>query len=192
MEIITDDINKYNKDWWDRFYQFLEHQESEDEAESHKVVAGIIGNGSVIEIGCGEGHFIKYVKGKYVGIDLSEIVINRNKQKFPDKEFYAIDFENFKTNEHFDYAVAFEVFEHLPEPQKLVKKMLELSNCAIIVLPYGIYGKLVVEYDRSLLQPLGATEYHYATYTEEDIKKMFPTALVFRINERKLAFMIKK
>lgn len=182
MEIISKDFNNYNEDWWNTLYKKHTHVSSAAEISNHQDVAKIIGNGSVIDFGCGHGYFSEYVQGKYLGVDWSEEGINKARHLFKDKDFIVANFKDIKPEVEgkFDYAVAFEIFEHLENPKELVEKMLEVANVAIFALPRDNYSELTANSDKPLLTQLGIEhqDYHYANYSKEDLLEMFPTAEV--------------
>lgn len=84
-----------------------------------------------LDIGCGHGILCKRFK-KYVGIDVSDYIINRNKKKYPGIEFYSSDIIDItpKYFEHFDIVISIDVLEHLPknEIEKYLKKISEIET----------------------------------------------------------------
>lgn len=68
-----------------------------------------------LDIGCGHGILCKRFK-KYVGIDISDYVIDRNKENFHEIEFYALDILALHQQAFsgFDLVLAIDVLEHLP------------------------------------------------------------------------------
>lgn len=179
VKVISPYFENYNDKWWDTLYQRHTHVSSASEISNHEDVAQIIGSGSVIDFGCGHGYFSEYVQGEYLGLDWSKEGIKKAQELFPNKAFIAIDFRNFYYKQgKFDYAVAFEIFEHLENPKELIEKMLEVANVAIFALPRDHYSETTANSDKPLLTQLGIEhqDYHYANYSQEDIKEMFPNA----------------
>lgn len=191
MKIITKDFHKYDSNWWDKLYQAHTHQESDTERSNHLDAQAIIGDGSVIDFGCGHGYFSKYVKGDYLGIDWSPEGIKKAKEMNPGRQFYVADVLNLPVgiNRQFDYAVAFEIFEHLEEPKKLVENMLKHAPTAIFCFPKGDFSEITAKNDAGLLTNVGIHDhdYHYANYYKEDILEMFPNA---EIIEKEIDFMV--
>ena len=93
---------------------------------------------SILDLGCGEGTRLNLLvtQGRGVGIDISSKAISLAKEKYPDFDFRVGDLEKlpFK-NKSFDLVYSAFVFEHLDNPEKVIKE-------AIRVLTPG--GKLVV------------------------------------------------
>lgn len=182
MEIISKDFHKYNEEWWNTLYSKHTHVSSDTEIKNHEEVSIIIGDGSVIDFGCGHGYFSQYVNGRYLGIDWSEKAIEKARELFKEKDFISANFKDVSPNVEgtFDYAVAFEIFEHLEDPKELISKMLEFAPVAIFALPKDNYSQQTADSDKPLLSSLGIqdTDYHYANYSKEDITSMFPNAEV--------------
>ena len=181
VTVISKNFGNYDNKWWDTLYERHTHVSSASEISNHEEVAKIIGNGSVIDFGCGHGYFSEYVLGNYVGVDWSKEGIKKAQEMFPNKEFIAQKFQDYKLSKistKFDYAVAFEIFEHLENPKELIEKMLEVANVAIFALPRDHYSEQTANSDKPLLTQLGIEhqDYHYANYSQEDIKEMFPNA----------------
>lgn len=189
MKIITTDFHKYDSSWWDKLYQAHTHQESDTERSNHLDAQAIIGNGSVIDFGCGHGYFSKYVKGDYLGIDWSPEGIAKAKQMFPGREFQVADVRTFSTDKQFDYAVGFEIFEHMEDAKGLVENMLKHAPVAIFAFPKNEYSEITAHNDHGLLDNVGIHDhdYHYANYYKEDILEMFPNA---EIIEKEIDFMV--
>lgn len=189
MKIITTDFHKYDSNWWDKLYQAHTHQESDTERSNHLDAQAIIGDGSVIDFGCGHGYFSKYVKGDYLGLDWSPEGIKKAQQLNPGKTFIVADALSYDAGRQFGYAVAFEIFEHLEEPKKLVENMLRHALVAIFCFPKGDFSEITAKNDQGLLNNVGIHDhdYHYANYYKEDILEMFPNA---QIIEKEIDFMV--
>lgn len=209
MKIITTDFHKYDSNWWDKLYQAHTHQESDTERSNHLDAQAIIGDGSVIDFGCGHGYFSKYVKGDYIGLDWSPEGLAKAKGMFPEqhpqrdgkyRKYFIFDVakesnpifeawydEYYKKD--FDYAVAFEIFEHLENPKFLVDTMLQYAPTAIFCFPKGDFSEITAKNDQGLLNNVGIHDhdYHYANYYKEDILEMFPNA---QIIEKEIDFMV--
>jgi ubiquinone/menaquinone biosynthesis C-methylase UbiE len=89
---------------------------------------------SVVDLGCGTGHFLKAIKDKRkncecTGLDFSSWMMTTLKQERPDITWVKGDV--LKTNlpdESFDYVLSFEVLEHVDEPTKLIAEMARLCK----------------------------------------------------------------
>lgn len=89
--------------------------------------------GSVLDVGCGEGRFLKYLKQvrpdlKLYGIDKSEVAISKIKALGIDGN--TIDLDNFSDlglQGRFDNVVVMELIEHLANPEQLLKELKSLN-----------------------------------------------------------------
>ncbi|MEI6529681.1 MAG: methyltransferase domain-containing protein [Candidatus Falkowbacteria bacterium] len=167
--IITDDISKYDKFWWEKFYTDFGHHNNAEELNTFAVAGEIVGDKSVIDVGCGEGEASLYFKN-YKGIDWSQVAMKRANERFGNK-FTCGDIKDIK--DHFDYALFSQVFEHLENPKEYVEKIKKIADKVIVILPNGDIGKIIVDNDRNYLKPMEDVDYHYATYNEQDIRDMF-------------------
>lgn len=97
-------------------------------------------NGKLLEIGCGGGFFLKWAE-KYwdtYGIDISEYAILRARKKLKKTNLIIGDINNLTSyykNNYFDIIVAFDVFEHLKEPDFVLNKILKIiKNSGIFII----------------------------------------------------------
>jgi 2-polyprenyl-3-methyl-5-hydroxy-6-metoxy-1,4-benzoquinol methylase len=92
---------------------------------------------SVLEIGCGDGVLIKYLKlpqnVSYTGYDVVESILEKNKVLFPD---YSFENKNIETEDFpcFDLILCKDVFIHLPNKKiiSMIKKIKSHCKWAII------------------------------------------------------------
>ena len=168
-KIITDDISKYNTEWWEKFYSKYGHHNTEEELETFKLASEIVGDKSIIDVGCGEGEASQYFKD-YTGIDWSKTVIDRAKSKYVGL-FFNCDIDDIK--EHYDYALLSQVMEHLENPSEYIAKIKKVADKVIAIIPNGEIGKTIVDNDKNYLKEMVDVDYHYATYTKEDIDELF-------------------
>lgn len=92
---------------------------------------------SVLDLGCGNGRFLTYLKdegikiNKYVGVDNSKILLNIAKKENPESEFLDLDLNTMewskKVKGNFDLIVCFGVMHHI-ESFQLRKNILESSE----------------------------------------------------------------
>lgn len=98
----------------------------------------------VLEIGCGLGGFAKILQEKgcdVVASDISVFIIKKAKKLNPNIRFSVVDIESKdKKNDHgYDIVFAFEVLEHLSNPQKALqnlKRKLKTGGILIFTTPY--------------------------------------------------------
>lgn len=103
-------------------------------------------NGSgkkVLEIGCGIGAFAKILDERGFNVtatDISSYIIKKAKKNLPYIDFQILDIEKVaKNRDEFDYIFAFEVLEHLKNPEQAIDntyKMLKKGGILIFSTPY--------------------------------------------------------
>lgn len=83
-----------------------------------------------LEIGCNQGYNLNaiqelYPKAEYYGIDINDEAINFGKNKYPNINFIQNDIEklNFSQN-NFDYILLPDILEHLTQPEKILKYLI--------------------------------------------------------------------
>lgn len=101
----------------------------------------------VVDIGCGEKPYQKYVSANsYIGIDV-EVSGRNNDTKLPDLYY---DGENLPfENDSIDFILCTEVLEHCLEPEKIVSEMhrcLKPNGIAFITVP-SMWGEHEMPYD---------------------------------------------
>ena len=99
----------------------------------------------VLEVGCGLGGFAKILEEKGCNVsasDISAFMIENAKKLNPNVKFSVVnielDAEKYKDNEY-DIIFAFEVMEHLVNPQKALqnlKRKLKKNGLLIFTTPY--------------------------------------------------------
>lgn len=94
---------------------------------------------SILDIGCGTGILYEILKEeklecKYVGIDLSESMIEVGKKRYPGIDLQVMDSENldFK-DKSFDIVFMRSVLHHLPHPVKAIQEMSRVSRGVVLI-----------------------------------------------------------
>lgn len=89
----------------------------------HTLVSnGLKRNSTVLEVGCGNGLLTKYIadyvkNGKVYGVDISEITINANNEKYKNVAnlyFACNNMEQYKDTNTYDFIIFPDVLEHIP------------------------------------------------------------------------------
>jgi len=118
--------------------------------------------GNLLDVGCGDG-FISCLLAKKSfevrGIDLEDEGIRLSQKKCPSVGFEVKDV--FDINERFDYLLASEVIEHLPNPEEFLQKIKDFFRKeALITTPTKDYYK----------EP---DSYHYREYNIYEFESLF-------------------
>ena len=96
---------------------------------------------SVVDIGCGEGSFLKEMiklinVKKAVGTDISYFILKQAQKNNPDMDFFRSDSENlpFK-NDEYELSTIIDVLEHVPNPEKMIQEARRVSKYVLIKVP---------------------------------------------------------
>jgi len=98
---------------------------------------------SFIEIGCGDGSFMKYAKGRVpriLGVEPSNRFAAEAVRQGFEVTIGYVSSDKLLTEEKFDSFASRQVFEHLPDPLDVligIRKMLNPGAVGLIEVPYG-------------------------------------------------------
>ncbi len=87
--------------------------------------------GKILDVGCGTGLFCKYVEDFYVGIDISEGMIEKCKERCENVIIADADYLPFKDGA-FELCVSFTVLQDLPKPERAINEMIRVCKRIII------------------------------------------------------------
>jgi SAM-dependent methyltransferase len=81
----------------------------------------------ILEIGAGMGALYSYLTeiglNSYTGLELDSDAVRFCNNYFKTKSFQNLSFEEFTTTRKYDYVFAFEVLEHLSDPEQCIDKI---------------------------------------------------------------------
>lgn len=124
-------------------------------------------NGDLLDIGCGEGRGLHYLRDKvnsYTGIDKNPIVLEGLRKQYPDDRFLQMNIPPFAGLEDntFDTAVSFQVVEHIDNDVKYVEeihRVLKPGGMAILSTP-------------NIKMSLTRNPWHVREYTYQEFEKL--------------------
>ncbi|MEF3279761.1 MAG: class I SAM-dependent methyltransferase [Elusimicrobiota bacterium] len=126
----------------EEFYNSLQRFEwyYMDDKEEYRYSAKYVNlQDTVLEIGCGRGAFIQYIRPKkYIGIELNKKAINTGREKGIDIREESIEEFSKKNVENFNIVVCFQVLEHVFNPRSFLEsalKTLKQNGLLIISVP---------------------------------------------------------
>lgn len=104
--------------------------------------------GSLLEIGCGEGHQTGYfarLSDQQYGIDISPQAIDRAKARLPQAHFAAVDLSAQPWGEQrhrFDLVTACEVLYYLSDPAATLRRMRDLGRGGLVTIFAPACGRI--------------------------------------------------
>ncbi len=139
-------------------------------------------NISVMDIGCGGGHFLKALENKNIrgiGYETSRVLSNLGKKMLKKNKIFNSDFENIyrivANNKNYNTVSLIEVLEHLTEPHKLLDAFKK-SSAKFLYISVPLFSLSV--------------------FIENSFKKVFPRQLggghTHLYTEKSLNFLAKK
>lgn len=115
----------------------------------------------ILEVGSGIGGVFNFIqKGKYdtyVGLEMDKNAMKFANAHFKVDKFKNISLEKYKTSSKFDFVLAFEVLEHLDNPNESIKKIyriLDQKGVFVGTSPYPFQKNVLAdETHRYVLHP---------------------------------------
>jgi len=110
---------------------------------------------SVLDVGCASGRFIELIRlynktCQYTGIDLVPESIEIGRQDYSDADFNVASGLDFETDKKFDLVNATGVFQHEPEFEVLLQRMIDWSrNYVLFDIKVATIDEHLVDIDRA-------------------------------------------
>ena len=122
-------LRNFENEYWNKKIQRISFR--------HRAAFKLMKKGSVLDLGCGDGLFLKMLKDKGiegVGLEISEIAIEKAKDRGLNvKEFdFAVTKLPFADNS-FETVVLLDVIEHLYQPEKVLKEAHRVSKRYLVI-----------------------------------------------------------
>lgn len=104
--------------------------------------------GSILELGCGEGHQSRHLArlgDRLHGVDVSAQAIERARRRIPDAQFAVADIfsQPWATDRHrFDLVTACEVLYYLSDPAATIERMRQLGRNGLVTFFAPAAGRI--------------------------------------------------
>jgi SAM-dependent methyltransferase len=133
---------RVNEDLYDRFWGDCPDFSRYNPGARHRrrIIARMLRDvprGRLLDVGCGDGELLLWLSrelpgmGPLAGADLSSETVKRNRERFPELEFHALDVATAALEQTFDIVVCSEVVEHIED------RRAAFQNLAAMVAPGG-------------------------------------------------------
>ena len=189
---------------------YLHEDRYEGPKEIFKFIAGMLDGklsttGKMLDVGCATGELIFFLKKKFpgfsfTGIDVSESLIQRAKEKIPSEKFVCSDIltKPFKSREKFDVVFCIGVLSILDEIDVPLKNLLSCVKGDGTLIVAGMFNDEPIDI---LMRYKPAAEESskwltgwntFSTYSYERILKSMPYDLELEWSGFRMPYQIKK
>lgn len=167
----------YNKHYFENAL-YKGHRNSQRDMARKKLITSLKTSGSLLEIGSGEGYLLALLEDtfKTTGIEISQYAAQYSQKIVKTSAILNTPIENLNLGtKKFDVILAFNVFEHMPDPYTEINKIaaaLKKDGVLIGSVPnnHGLIGSLFTQ----LTNYIDRT--HVATYRTDTWLKLFSKA----------------
>ncbi len=127
---------------------------------TNEIIADAFGEvGSMLEVGCGEGHQTEYlgrICQQMYGFDVSPTAVERARTRCPDAQLAACDLytQPFMSDDRFDLVVACEVLYYMEDVPAFLREMSRLGRSCLVTYYDGRGSKKIAAH----LEDLSNTE----------------------------------
>ena len=94
---------------------------------------------TILDVGCGNGAFLAGLKQRKpveeLGIDISAKAVELAKNAGVTAKVFDVLHEDITSLGRYEYITAFEVLEHLPNPEQLLSTIHPLGKCVLVTIP---------------------------------------------------------
>jgi SAM-dependent methyltransferase len=93
---------------------------------------------SVLDVGCGQGSFLKELQTEFPdirahGIDISRTAVELARKRMPDGQFYVVDITETFLDDICDLVVCSEVLEHIPDDLLALQNLKKMTGKYLLV-----------------------------------------------------------
>ena len=152
----------------DDYYQAVGYTAPELATARYAVLCeiGPLNDASVLEVGCGVGNLLAYLKekgfkGDYTGLDLMPEMLAQARQRHPDARFIEGDLLQIKNGEAADYIIASGVYQHASKElfQKSIAAMFQRCKVAVAFNMFSVWCPAESHNEYLFADPLETMEF---------------------------------
>lgn len=150
MHTKENQVNINTKEYWERKHANMEHRENQGqkiagEEERYEFISKLIPkDANILDIGCANGNFLKFLYDRRIGqglygTEIDKFAIDAAKIKVPLADFEQVsEMPQELSAKNMDIITAFHVVEHLEDPHKYIelwKKSLKPDGEMVLIIP---------------------------------------------------------
>jgi methionine biosynthesis protein MetW len=133
----SDNLSNYNTYWGEKRKSDNSVLSTWQKERADCILKLIEKNSSVIDMGCGDGAILFYLKEKAgidgIGVDISSKILNKaNKIGIKTIEMDINNIESLKKLPEVDYILGLEILEHMPNPEKFIYAIKDKAKRGLI------------------------------------------------------------
>ena len=144
MYRIKDRINLNTQEYMNDFYKnYFNDNIAERRNSLYEEVLEWLSGGriSVLDVGCGTGYGLAYIRDRKPDIDLygcdfSDYAIVEARKRYENITFFEHNIVNDDLNDRYDYMLLLQTLEHLEDPMFVINKLLKCCTYLIVSVPF--------------------------------------------------------
>ena len=133
---------------------------------------------NVLDVGSGAGHFSKYVKGDYTGLELNPAAVSASQTLKINVRNETLDEHSLKNAGLYSAVTCFQVLEHVARPQAFIQSCLKaIGQCGLLVISVPSEDSYVAMQENA---PLNMPPHHVSHWTDQcliNLQKLFKVKL---------------
>ena len=142
--MIPDHLSTFYDSAWEQWNDMIKYSPA-PRIRREKLIRWLsrISPSSLLDVGCGNGEFLVEIRRtipaiELTGADISPAVIETNRARFPDMQFYELDLNREALPVRFNVVVCMEVLEHCSDYRAVMQRLAAMTEkYLIITVPCG-------------------------------------------------------
>jgi|SRR5579863_802857 len=160
---------QYGTEYFDEIHKnWNEHPDVGLFERVYRIITERRANASVLDVGCGKGNLLRYLRNRDSRLSLTGIDIAPSVSK-DGIEFLRGDFLTWKFDSKFDAIVSLQVIEHVTDPRVFTKRIVELIAEGGLVISNTINEQSVLYDVARLARRLGSRQAYERLYSRHHL-----------------------